>query len=40
LNPLLPYPIGMDRVNQIPLITKIADQFPLDGAISWLKEYF
>lgn len=40
LNPLLPYPIGMDRVNQIPLITQIADQFPLEGAITWLKEYF
>lgn len=40
LNPLLPYPIGMDRVNQIPLITRIADQFPLEGAISWLRANF
>lgn len=40
LNPLLPYPVGMDRVNQVPLITQIASQFPLENAISWLKRFF
>ena len=40
LNPLLPYPIGMDRVNQIPLIQRIANDYPLDEAVSWLKEFF
>jgi uncharacterized protein len=40
VNPLLPFPIGMDRVNQIPLIVQIANQYPLDVAISWLKEFF
>jgi patatin-like phospholipase/acyl hydrolase len=40
LDPLLPFPIGMDRVDQMPVLVDIANQCPLGDAIAWLNQYF
>jgi patatin-like phospholipase/acyl hydrolase len=39
INPVLPRPIGMDRVDQIPLLKEVAEEVNLDAAIRWLKRY-
>jgi len=40
LNPVLPVPIGLDDVKQIPLMKTIATQFDLSEARTWLKRNF
>ncbi len=40
LNPLLPIPIGMDRVDQIPALRRIAAQQPLVETVEWVSKYF
>jgi patatin-like phospholipase/acyl hydrolase len=40
VNPILPKPIGMDRVNEIPLLQRIALEYPLGKAVDWLYRYF
>lgn len=40
INPVLPVPIDLDRVDQIPLLKDIAGQVDLDPAIHWLQKYF
>jgi len=40
INPLLPAPIGMDRVDKIPVLETIAQQADLKEAIDWIKRYF
>jgi patatin-like phospholipase/acyl hydrolase len=40
INPVLPQPIGMDRVDQIPLLKEVAEEVNLDAAIRWLKRYY
>jgi patatin-like phospholipase/acyl hydrolase len=39
INPLLPVPIAMDRVDQIPLMEEIAAKLDLSEAIAWLEKY-
>jgi hypothetical protein len=40
MNPILPKPIGMDQVSQIPLLKEVAEKVNLDDAIRWLKRYY
>jgi patatin-like phospholipase/acyl hydrolase len=40
INPLLPFAVSMDRVDQIPLLSEVARNHPLEGAIAWVKQYF
>jgi len=40
INPMLPKRIGMDRVDQIPLLKEVAEKENLDDAIEWLKRYY
>ena len=40
LDPQLPFPIAMDRVDQIPVMVNVANQCPLTDALPWLEEYF
>jgi patatin-like phospholipase/acyl hydrolase len=40
INPVLPVPIDLDRVDQIPLLKDIAGQVDLSPAIHWLQKYF
>lgn len=40
VNPLLPVEIGLDGVDQIPMMKNLASQFDLNDAVSWLKRYF
>lgn len=40
LNPVLPVPIGLDDVGQIPLMKTIASQYDLGEARTWLKRNF
>lgn len=40
LNPLLPAPIGMDRVDHIPALKRIAAQTSLIQTMDWVKKYF
>jgi hypothetical protein len=40
INPILPTPIGMDEVDQIPLLKEVAEMLNLDYAIEWLKRYY
>ncbi len=40
LNPVLPVPIGLDDVQQIPLMKTIASQYDLSKARAWLKRNF
>jgi uncharacterized protein len=37
---LLPVPIGMDRVDKVPLLIEIALQQNLDPVLRWLEQYF
>lgn len=39
IDPQLPEPIGMDRVDKIPLMQKIAAGVDLEEAAAWLKNY-
>ncbi|MFC2025951.1 patatin-like phospholipase family protein, partial [Chloroflexota bacterium] len=40
LNPVLPFPISMDKVEEIPLMIEIADQMDLSGTIHWIKRHY
>ena len=40
VNPVLPIEIGLDGVDQIPLMKNLAYQFDLSAAVAWLKRYF
>jgi patatin-like phospholipase/acyl hydrolase len=40
INPILPEPIKMDKVNKMPLMRQVAARENLTGAIQWLREYF
>lgn len=40
INPILPKPIGLEQVDQIPLLKEVAEKENLDGAIRWLKRYY
>ncbi len=40
INPVLPLEIGLDGVDQIPLMTSLASQFDLGDAIPWVKKNF
>jgi patatin-like phospholipase/acyl hydrolase len=40
IDPLLPEPIGMDRVDKIPLLQEIASRVNLEAAIDWLGKNF
>ena len=40
VNPVLPYPIAMDRVDHIPAMRRIAVQLPLSEAAMWITQYF
>lgn len=40
LNPVLPYPIGMDRVDKIPLMRQIAEAMDVSAAVRWLQRFF
>jgi uncharacterized protein len=40
LNPLLPRPIGMDAVDQISTLKRIAYQYDLSQANAWIARYF
>ncbi len=40
INPVLPVPIGLDGLEQIPLMKTLATQFDLGDARSWLKKNF
>jgi patatin-like phospholipase/acyl hydrolase len=40
INPVLPYPIGMDEVDKIPQMIEIAIQLDLDGAIQWINKHY
>ena len=40
INPVLPKPIGIDRVGQIPVLKEVAEKVNLDAAIKWLKRYY
>ena len=40
VQPILPQPIGMDQVDQIPLLKETAEKVKLDEAIEWLERYY
>lgn len=40
IDPYLPIPISLDRVDQIPLMKEIANQIDLTQTIEWLEKYF
>jgi patatin-like phospholipase/acyl hydrolase len=40
VNPVLPLEIGLDGVDQIPVMKNLASQFDLSEPIAWLKRYF
>jgi hypothetical protein len=40
LDPILPYPIALDRVDQIEQMKEFANQVDLTEAISWLRRFF
>ncbi len=40
LNPVLPFPIGMDRVDQLPAMRRLAIQYPLTNALNWINLHF
>jgi hypothetical protein len=37
---VLPVPIDLDRIDQIPLLIDIANQVDLQPALRWLEKYF
>lgn len=40
VNPVLPYPIAMDKVDQIPAMRRLAVQVPLTETVVWINQYF
>lgn len=40
VNPVLPYPIGLDRIDHIPVMRRLAMQAPLIEAAAWISEHF
>jgi len=40
VNPVLPIPIGMDKVDQIPLLVEIAEMFDINPANEWIREHY
>jgi len=40
LNPILPYPISMDQVDEIPKMVEIANEINLDDAETWIREFY
>jgi patatin-like phospholipase/acyl hydrolase len=40
VNPILPYPIAMDRIDQIPAMRRLAVQVPLAEAADWITKHF
>ena len=40
VNPVLPYPISMDQVDEIPKMIEVADEINLEDAETWIKEYY
>jgi patatin-like phospholipase/acyl hydrolase len=40
VNPILPFPISMDKIEEIPLMKEIAQEFDLGETFSWLTEYY
>jgi patatin-like phospholipase/acyl hydrolase len=40
INPVLPTPMGMDQVKQIPALQSLAESEDLRVAIGWLKRYY
>jgi patatin-like phospholipase/acyl hydrolase len=40
LNPILPYAIEMDQVDQMPKMIEVASQYDLSSAQEWLERYF
>jgi patatin-like phospholipase/acyl hydrolase len=40
IDPLLPEPIGMDRIEKIPLLQEIASRVNLEAAMEWVAKYF
>jgi uncharacterized protein len=40
VNPVLPVPIGLDGLDQVPLMKSLAVQFDLQEARTWLKRNF
>jgi patatin-like phospholipase/acyl hydrolase len=38
INPALPFPIGLDRVDQIPLLKEAAAQVDLGEAVAWIEK--
>ena len=40
INPVLPVPIGLDGLDQVPMMKSLASQFDLEDARAWLKRNF
>jgi patatin-like phospholipase/acyl hydrolase len=40
INPLLPVPISLDRIDQIPVLENIAKEYSLSEVIPWVAKYF
>lgn len=40
INPILPKPIGLEEVDQIPLLKEVAEKEDLSAATRWLKRYY
>lgn len=40
INPILPKPVGLDQVDQVPLLKEVAEKENLDTAVGWLKRYY
>jgi patatin-like phospholipase/acyl hydrolase len=40
INPLLPVPISLDRIDQIPVLENIAKEYSLNEVSVWIEKYF
>ena len=40
VNPILPIPIGMDKIRNIPELLETANNINLDATIAWLQDYY
>ena len=40
INPILPVPIGLDGLDQVPTMKSLAVQYDLEDARAWLKKNF
>jgi hypothetical protein len=40
INPVLPVPVGLDGLDQVPMMKSLAVQFDLEEARAWLKRNF